>query len=58
MELRKLLVEFSLSMLTYEGDIQKYRIETTEPLNWLGVSPKVELPKEEKPVAAESSPEI
>jgi ParB/RepB/Spo0J family partition protein len=46
-ELQKLLVEFSFNMLTYQGDINTYKIQTTEPLNWLGISPKVELPKTE-----------
>lgn len=48
-ELEYLLVEFSLNMLTYQGDIHTYKIQTTEALNWLGISPKVEVPKETKP---------
>lgn len=36
-ELAKLIVEFTLTKLTYKGDIKEYKILTTEPLNWLGI---------------------
>lgn len=33
----KLVVEFMLEMLRYKGDVETYRIETTAPLNWMGI---------------------
>lgn len=36
-ELAKIIVEFCLMMLTYDGDIQEYQIQTTEVLNSMGV---------------------
>jgi len=45
--LAKVVVEFMLSMLTFEGDVKNYKIITTEPLKWLGVNiPNIE--KKEK----------
>ena len=45
-DLCKLLVEFSLSMLTYEGEVNDYKVQTTEPLNWLGIGINLEAKKE------------
>ena len=36
-ELAKVIVEFTLTKLSYKGDIKQYKILTTEPLKWLGV---------------------
>jgi len=36
-DLAKLIVEFTLTKLTYKGDIKAYKILTTEPLQWLGI---------------------
>lgn len=45
--LAKVVVEFMLSMLTYDGEVKNYKIVTTEPLKWLGVNiPNIE--KKEK----------
>ena len=43
-EMAKLVVEFMLEMLRYKGELENYRIETTEPLNWMGIG--VTVPKE------------
>jgi ParB/RepB/Spo0J family partition protein len=40
-ELAKVIVEFTLTKLTYKGDIKQYKIMTTQSLNWLGVTPQV-----------------
>jgi len=46
-EVAKLIVEFTLCTLTYEGEIQGYKTQTTEALNWLGIGINVpELVKE------------
>jgi hypothetical protein len=49
-DVAKVIVEFALGKLTYDGDIKQYKILTTEPLNWLGVKiPQIpKLPKEVK----------
>lgn len=54
-DLQKLLVEFSFNMLVYQGDVHTYKIKTTEALNWLGISPKVELPKDTQAAEREST---
>lgn len=36
-EMAKLIVEFMLETLTYKGDLEAYRIQTTQPLNWMGI---------------------
>ncbi|GAI66581.1 unnamed protein product, partial [marine sediment metagenome] len=41
-ELRKLLVEFCLITLCYEGDIKGYQVQTTEKLNRMGIGVQVE----------------
>ena len=41
-ELRKLLVEFCLITLRYEGDVKGYRVQTTEKLNRMGIGIQVE----------------
>lgn len=41
-ELRKLLVEFCLITLCYEGHIQGYQVQTTEKLNRMGIGIQVE----------------
>lgn len=33
----KLVVEFMLEMMRYTGDVERYRIQTTEALNWMGI---------------------
>ena len=52
--LRQLLIEAMLHMLTDDGDIQQYKIKTTEVLNWFGVAPKVE-PVKVEPGPAEAA---
>ncbi|KKN59540.1 hypothetical protein LCGC14_0541540 [marine sediment metagenome] len=42
LELAQLLVEFSLKMITYEGEINNYKIQTTEILNEMGIGIQVE----------------
>ena len=37
-EVTRLVVELMLEMLTYRGDVESYRIRTTMPLNWMGIS--------------------
>ncbi|MBA7651998.1 hypothetical protein ES703_59827 [subsurface metagenome] len=41
-ELRKLLVEFCLIMLCYDGNIKGYKVQTTEKLNRMGIGIQVE----------------
>ncbi len=41
-QLRKLLVEFCLMMLCYEGDIKTYKVQTTEKLNRMKVGIQVD----------------
>ena len=41
-KLQRLLVEFCLISLCYEGDIKSYKIQTTEKLNRMGVGIQVE----------------
>ena len=41
-QIARLIVEFMLTTLTYEGDLQTYRIQTTQPLNWMGIGLNVE----------------
>ena len=41
-ELRKLVVEFCLITLCYQGDVKGYRIQTTEELNRMGIGIQVE----------------
>lgn len=36
-QLARLLVESTLLSMAYNGDVERYRIETTEPLNWMGI---------------------
>jgi hypothetical protein len=43
----QLIVDFCLHHLMYEGDSENYKIETTEPLNWMGIG--VNIKKEETP---------
>lgn len=40
----RLLVEFLLLRLTYQGDIHTYKIQTTEALNWMGIGINVPRP--------------
>ncbi|KKK90263.1 hypothetical protein LCGC14_2724820, partial [marine sediment metagenome] len=47
-DLCKLLVEFSLSMLTFTGEVNDYKVQTTEPLNWLGIGINLEAKKDAK----------
>lgn len=42
-QLARVLLQFALKKLTYDGDIKDYRIQTTQALNWLGVG--INLPK-------------
>jgi len=41
-ELRKLVVEFCLITLCYEGDVKAYKVQTTEKLNRMGIGIQVE----------------
>lgn len=41
-ELARLILEYCLAKMTYTGDIQQYKVQTTEALNWLGVGVQVE----------------
>ena len=41
-ELRKLLVEFCLLSVCYEGEIARYKVQTTEKLNRMGIGIQVE----------------
>ena len=41
-ELAKLIVEFMLEALTYQGELENYQIKTTLPLNWMGIGVNVE----------------
>lgn len=40
-EIAKLIVEFMLEALAYKGDLETYRIQTTQPLNWMGIGVNV-----------------
>lgn len=40
-EMAKLIVEFMLEALAYKGNLEGYHIETTQPLNWMGVGVNV-----------------
>lgn len=40
-ELAKLIVEFMLASLTYPGEVEAYRIQTTQALNWMGIGVKM-----------------
>lgn len=55
--LQKLLVEAMLNMLTDDpGNIQQYKIQTTQVLNWFGVAPQVE-PVKDEPAQEDKEPE-
>jgi len=41
-ELRKLVVEFCLITLCYEGDVKSYKVQTTEKLNRMSIGIQVE----------------
>jgi len=41
-DMAKHIVEFMLEALAYKGDLETYRIETTHPLNWMGIGVNVE----------------
>jgi ParB/RepB/Spo0J family partition protein len=41
-DLAKLVVEFMLEMQKSTGDIERYKITTTEPLQWLGFTPVID----------------
>lgn len=43
-ELAQHLLEYCLMKMTFDGEIQRYKIQTTEALNWLGVG--VQVPKD------------
>lgn len=49
-ELAKAIVESMLLCLTYNGNVEDYKIKTTDPLNWMGVTPKIEKPNKETKV--------
>jgi len=36
-ELAKAIVEFMLWSMLYQGDVERYKVQTTEALNWMGV---------------------
>ncbi len=44
-DLAKAIVSFTLSKLTYQGDIKEYRVQTTEVLNLMGIGINVSKPK-------------
>ncbi len=44
-ELLKLLVEFCLMMLCYDGDVRGYKVQTTEKLNRMGIGIQIEKKK-------------
>jgi ParB/RepB/Spo0J family partition protein len=41
-ELARHLLEYSLLRMTYSGEMERYRVQTTEFLNWLGVGVQVD----------------
>jgi ParB/RepB/Spo0J family partition protein len=45
-ELAKLTLEYCLMKMAYTGDIQQYKVQTTEALNWLGIGIQVNGKKE------------
>lgn len=47
-ELAKVVVEFMLRMLTYDGDIKDYKVRTTSVLNGMGVGINIPTPVEKK----------
>lgn len=53
-ELARMLVEFCLTMLTYDGDIQGYKIQTTEVLSGLHIGIQVEKDNSSKKETAET----
>jgi len=48
----KLIIEFMFYSLRWDGDVERYKIQTTEPLNWMGITPLLnkssEKPEKEK----------
>ena len=44
-ELARHILEYSLMKMAYTGDVQRYKVQTTGVLNWLGVG--VQVPKKE-----------
>ena len=45
-QIAQIIVEFFLNQLIYEGNPENYKIQTTEPLNWMKIGINIE--KEEK----------
>jgi ParB/RepB/Spo0J family partition protein len=57
-ELAQLIIEYTLTQLTYTGDVKSYKIQTTEALHWLSVKiPQVKVNEKPGSGAKESSKE-
>jgi len=41
-DMAKLIVDHSLLKLTYDGELGAYKVQTTEPLNWMGIGINLE----------------
>jgi len=53
-DIAKLIIEFMFYTLRWNGDVERYKIQTTEPLNWLGIGVTTEAKGIRAKMAAEA----